>query len=349
MSHKVSVSVLIPAYNAANFLPRAIETIRSQSAEPDEIIIVDDESTDDTAALGERLGARVLRRPHGGAAAARNAGLGIAKNEWIATLDADDLWHPAKLRMQLDVVSAEPRLGLVFTDFDAVSELDGQLDRPSIVSNNANFERIKRTPLTPQADLLDFADFLYELAARPVIQPSTAIFRRDLALAIGGFPTNVRAEDSDFFLRLAARTETAFVNVPLAAYIGHPSQVSANRDLDAVRLELHHHVMTHQSNYHDLILTAFKKEYARALYYGAAHAASKKRFPTALRLFIKAVAAASISGQLTTLVRLGLQSRLLGAQLRRPQREPLRQELPFGNATVRDVEIPWRRSSVHHC
>lgn len=348
MSQRVSLSVLIPAHNAAEFLPRAIETIRAQSVQPDEIIIVDDESTDNTAEVAQGLGARVLRQARGGAARARNAGLGIAKNDWIATLDADDLWHPSKLQMQLDAISSEAGLGLVFADFDAVSATDGRIHRHSVVSNDARFSNIKRKRLTPEADLLDFTEFLRELAARPFIQPSTAVFRRDLAIAIGGFTLNIGAEDTDFFLRLTSRTKTGFVNVPLVAYMQHSSQLTANRDLDAVRLELHDHVMAHESDYSDLIPRVFKKEYAKVLYCCAAQAASKKRFLTAVGLLAKAAAAAGCSGQLPTLVRAAMQSRIVArGRLAATATSPQGSEM--NKPTVRGVEIPWRRSGVYDC
>jgi len=74
------------------------------------------------------------------------------------------------------------------------------------------FDKVKRSRLTAETSVLDFAEFLHELPARAIILPSSAIFRRELALDIGGFPTNVKAEDSEFFLRLASRTVTGFLD-----------------------------------------------------------------------------------------------------------------------------------------
>ena len=340
--HRVPVSVLIPAYNAEDFLHRAVATVRSQTVDVEEIIIVDDESTDQTAALAERLGATVLRERHGGPAGARNAGLAVAKGEWIATLDADDVWHPKKLELQYDAVCAESELGLVFTDFDTVSAADGRIHKHSVVSDNSAFKGLRRKRLTPQAELLDFADFLWELPARPIVLPSTAIFRRDLALAVGGFPAQVKAEDTEFFLRLASRTVTGFLDVPLVAYMRHASQITASWELDPVRLELFHHVMAHKVQYHELILRGFKKQYANALYYCAANAASKKRFVSALGFLAKAVVVAGLRGHTNSLVQTVAQSRIVGSRLTRTSPANAAQRSLELDPVVREIEIPWR-------
>jgi glycosyltransferase involved in cell wall biosynthesis len=156
MRRTIPVTVLIPAYNAEQFLRSAVDTVRSQSVNVEEILVVDDASSDGTAALAERLGVRVLRASHGGPAATRNAGLAIAKSEWIATLDADDIWHARKLELQYDAVLAQPELGLVFTDFDAVSVSDGRIHKANVVSEYRSFKDVKRTRLTEASSLLDF-------------------------------------------------------------------------------------------------------------------------------------------------------------------------------------------------
>ena len=345
MSHHVPVSVLIPAYNAEKFLPGAVTTVRSQTVEVEEIIIVDDESTDHTAEVAERLGATVLRERHVGRAGARNAGMAAAKGEWIATLDADDVWHPRKLELQYEAVRAESELGLVFTDFDTVSASDGRIHKHNVVSDDSAFRRLKRKRLTPETELLDFTDFLWELSARPIVLPSTAIFRRDLALAVGGFSTDVEAEDTEFFLRVASRTVTGFLDVPLVAYMQHATQVSASWELAPIRLELFHHIMAHKAQYHELISRGFKKQYANALYYCAANAASKKRFVSALGFLAKAVAVAGLRGHLASLAETATQSRLLRSRLMRTSPATSSGTAPqFDHLIVRDIEIPWRRS-----
>ena len=113
MDRGITISVVIPAYNAAHFLPRCLKSVFAQTLKPAEVIVVDDGSTDDTAAVAAALGARVIGRQNGGISAARNTGIQNASGQWIALLDADDLWAPEKLERQ--VACIRPETVLVYT------------------------------------------------------------------------------------------------------------------------------------------------------------------------------------------------------------------------------------------
>src|SRR5437763_1188518 len=109
----ITISVVIPAYNAAQFLPRCMGSIFAQTYQPKEVLVVDDGSTDGTAVLAAQMGARVVIRPNGGISAARNTGIRNATSEWIAWLDADDMWQPQKLERQ--AACLHPDTVLVYT------------------------------------------------------------------------------------------------------------------------------------------------------------------------------------------------------------------------------------------
>jgi cellulose synthase/poly-beta-1,6-N-acetylglucosamine synthase-like glycosyltransferase len=113
-SASVTVSVIIPAYNAAPQIGRAIESALAQTHAPLEILVVDDGSRDRTAEIVGRLPppVRLIRKENGGPATARNLGAREARGEWLALLDADDWWFPDKLRAQLACVTDES-VGLV--------------------------------------------------------------------------------------------------------------------------------------------------------------------------------------------------------------------------------------------
>ena len=98
------VSVIIPAYNAAPYLAETLASVFAQSYPDYEIIVVDDGSTDDTLAVLEQFADRItlIRKPNGGPASARNAGLRQARGELLAFLDGDDLWLPDKLAAQVE-------------------------------------------------------------------------------------------------------------------------------------------------------------------------------------------------------------------------------------------------------
>jgi len=89
----MKIGVVIPAYNAAAFLPRCLESVFAQTLKPKEVIVVDDGSTDNTAALAAELGAKVISQTNGGISAARNTGIRNASSEWIALVDVDDVWR----------------------------------------------------------------------------------------------------------------------------------------------------------------------------------------------------------------------------------------------------------------
>jgi glycosyltransferase involved in cell wall biosynthesis len=341
MRRKIPVTVLIPAYNAERFLRGSIGTVRAQSVDVDEIIVVDDESSDDTAALAEQLGARVVRIPHGGNAVARNAGLDAAKSEWIAFLDADDFWHPRKLELQYNAILTDPELGIVCSDFDAVSVVDGRIQGSNVISSHEAFKRIKRRQLTSEAYVLDFEDFLRESPARAMVLPSSTLVRRELATKVR-FPLGVKAEDSEFFLRLSACTSTAFLQVPLVAYMRHDSQITSNWALDSVRLALVRHVLLNPTSYHPLIVSSFEKDHANALYYCAAGAAANKQIGLAFRFLVQALITAVRSGNLLGIARTISQSQIVRSRLPWLFGKTLPDVEVDLQTCVREIDIPWR-------
>lgn len=110
------ISVIVPVYNGEAFIAQAIESILAQEYEPLEIIVVDDGSTDQTAAVVQQFGARVQyhAQANSGSSAARNCGVGLAQGAWLAFLDADDLWTPGKLQKQTTIMQKDPTVELVW-------------------------------------------------------------------------------------------------------------------------------------------------------------------------------------------------------------------------------------------
>lgn len=110
------ISTIIPAYNAGRYIAAALDSVLSQTRPPDEIIVVDDGSTDETAGVLQAYASqiRMMRQDHGGAARALNLALAAATGDTLAFLDADDLWLPEKLRVQAAALSADDKLEAVF-------------------------------------------------------------------------------------------------------------------------------------------------------------------------------------------------------------------------------------------
>ena len=130
------VSCVIPAYNAERFVAEAIESALRQTYQPVEVLVVDDGSTDDTAAVVRSYGREVicLSRRHRGTAAAKNAGIREAHGAWIAFLDADDLWHHDKLSRQMARLVQRPEVDLCYTRYRNVWV-------PELAEEKAKYER----------------------------------------------------------------------------------------------------------------------------------------------------------------------------------------------------------------
>ena len=115
----LSVSIVIPTYNRAHLVSRAVNSALQQCAPGDEVIVVDDGSTDSTgivlAEFGERI--RYIRKENGGAGAARNRGIREARNPLVAFLDSDDEWMPGKIELQRQFMQARPDVLFCFSDF----------------------------------------------------------------------------------------------------------------------------------------------------------------------------------------------------------------------------------------
>lgn len=224
MSHKVPfVSVIVPAYNAAAFIERTLDSVRVQTFKDYEIIIVDDGSTDDTHRIAENyfqryaLVGRCLKQENKKIAGARNAGVRASQGEFISFLDSDDRWYPEKLKIVMAEFSAHPNA-------DIVCHAENVLDegRPS---------RLKRYGPA-------FADMYgAQLFGGCALSTSATTLRRRVFEAAGGFCEDPRlntVEDYDLWMRLGKMgCRFRFIEEPLGEYLieGHNS---------TRRIEYHH-------------------------------------------------------------------------------------------------------------
>jgi GT2 family glycosyltransferase len=208
------VSAIVPAYNSVRYLPEAIDSVLAQTYRDFEIIVVDDGSTDGTqgvlARYGDRI--RVVRQSNQGSAAARNAGILAARGEFIAFLDADDLWLPQKLERQMRLFGERPEIGWVYSDYREFDE--------SGLGTRSFFEREGlRHP--PEGWVLP------ALAEGCITWTTTVVMRASCFHEAGLFdPVFPRAQDYDMWLRLAARFPVACVAEVLALYRRHQAQVT---------------------------------------------------------------------------------------------------------------------------
>lgn len=208
------ISVVIPNYNYAHYLPQTIESVLSQSYPRVEIIVVDDGSKDESTTIVEKYGERVrlVRQQNQGVAIARNRGVAEASGEFVAFLDADDLWLPTKLERQVERFQNEPDLGLVHCGVEEIDESGAHL-------------RTRLDGLEGQVatDLLLFK--------RAVILGggSALMVAREVFKTIGGFDVRLSTSaDWDFFYRIAARHRVGFVREVLVRYRMHGANMHGN-------------------------------------------------------------------------------------------------------------------------
>ena len=218
---KIEFSAIVPSYNRANFLPRALESILVQSYPAREIIVVDDGSSDSTAHLiRERYPqVRYHYQRHAGVSAARNHGIANAKSQWIALLDSDDEWHPDKLGIQADAIRGHRGIRLIHT--------------------NENWFR-NGLPVGQKAHQRKISDQAFEhCLGSCVIAASSCIIRQDLFADVGFFDESLKAcEDYDLWLRICAREPVMLLDQALVArHSGHSGQLSqSSNNLDRYRI-----------------------------------------------------------------------------------------------------------------
>jgi glycosyltransferase involved in cell wall biosynthesis len=233
MSAMPLVTVIIPAYNAERFLAMTLTSLRNQTYPNLEILVVDDGSTDSTSMVISKFarldsGITGLSKTNGGVASARNFGLERAQGEYVAFLDADDIWHPAKIERQMNALLGSTN----GTGEGAIYALYRFIDNQNNILASGTFRTL------PGA----IASHIITL---PVENCSSILTRRDLALAVGGFDPSYRelnaggAEDFDFELKLASRVPISVLPEYLVGYRKYPGNMSSDvllmaRAIDAV-------------------------------------------------------------------------------------------------------------------
>ena len=211
------ISVIVPAFNAASTLRESVESALKGSYENAEIIIVDDGSTDATSEIAEALSARDTRvsfhrRQNGGVSAALNSSLALARGEYVARLDADDLWHSAKLERQMEAARRNPAAALIYTWVRYI-------DAESRVHRDGPPQRFP-----PRA----LCRGIYESL---VGGNSSVMMRRDVVRELGGYDETLSSWE-DLLLQLRISADHVIDHVPeyLVGYRVRPGSLSARPD-----------------------------------------------------------------------------------------------------------------------
>jgi glycosyltransferase involved in cell wall biosynthesis len=230
----VRFSVIIPVFNGAKTLERAIRSVLAQTYPAFEIIVVNDGSSDETEDIAAGFGdqVRYCYQQNAGVSAARNAGAKLAQGNWLAFLDADDYYYQDRLRLHAEFIAADPDLDFLTGDFD-YRRPDGDLIRRSMESTPLGKILIERADDKGRIVMeeRDFGGFV----ARHFGDTHTLSVPRTTFEALGGYPRRFAVcEDVHFLIRLCANSRRAGVICePLAAYVIHEASATRSDPLRA--------------------------------------------------------------------------------------------------------------------
>lgn len=207
-----NVSVIIPAYNAMTYLPETVESVLRQTFTDFEVLIIDDGSSDHIVEWVSQLvdpRVKLISQENQGACAARNTGIAQAQGEYIALLDADDLWEPTILEKQVRCLEDDPAVGLVHT-WMAIIDQQG---RPTgrVITSNAEGEVWK------------------QLVEKNPVPCSSVMVRRCCFDTVGVFDQSLlNIDDWDMWIRIAACYRFAVIKEPLMRYRQHHNNMTKN-------------------------------------------------------------------------------------------------------------------------
>ena len=214
-------SVIIPTYNASNYIRKTLDSVKHQTFDDFEVIVIDDSSTDDTSLIisnycknDNRFRLITLKDNMGGPAGPRNIGVNNANGEWVAFLDADDIWHPRKLKIQKKYISGKSHIS--FCCSDIVKFVDSYNDELVIVDNVINYSVIT----------------LSNQLKKSRIANSSVIIKKAI---VEKYPFNESinykaVEDFDCWLRVLVEVgECHKIRLPLIGYRLQPDQISRNK------------------------------------------------------------------------------------------------------------------------
>src|SRR5688572_25731444 len=246
------VSVVIPTWNRAYSIGQAIESVLGQTYRQVEIIIVDDGSTDNTSYVVAAYGDRVvyIQQPNAGCPAARNTGLGVARGEFIALLDSDDMWYPWKLELQIAFLRQYPHVGMVWTDMTAIRDDGSRIADTYLRTFYKAYDNVRVEDMMQQAGTIGalgvtvpeslrdrpfwVGDIFSQMIRGSLVHTPTTVMRRDRVRLTGGYDESLKpaGEDFDFHLRTTAHGEVGFLDVSAIDYrLGNDDQITAPKNM----------------------------------------------------------------------------------------------------------------------
>jgi glycosyltransferase involved in cell wall biosynthesis len=248
------ISVVIPTYNRANYLPQAIDSVLAQTCGPVEIVVVDDGSTDDTRKVVRAYGNRVryVYTQNGGVAHARNVGTCQSRGEYVTYLDSDDVLYPYMLELESRVLDRHPDVGVVYAEMSAFDD-EGFFDRfhlktyhhsayrnaevtyDRIFESSAALAALDVLPASLRASdpaLLErrayFGKVFDSYLTNLIVFQNNVLYRRSVMTAVGLRNESIRHwQEMEYLLRISRAYRMCFVDVPTYKLRYHPGQISS--------------------------------------------------------------------------------------------------------------------------
>ncbi|MCK5294944.1 MAG: glycosyltransferase family 2 protein [Arcobacteraceae bacterium] len=237
----MKISVIIPSYNRAEFLPKTIESILNQTVKVNEIIVVDDGSTDNTQEVIKEYDIKYIYQENSGVSSARNAGIKSAVNDWITFLDSDDIWETTKIEKQIEFYKNNKTIKFSYTD-----ELWKFNNK--IIKQNKNQQKLQNSTFVDNISLCK-------------IGTSTVFIHKYILDEVGLFDEKLIAcEDYDLWLRILRKYKVGYIDEKLITKIaGHKGQLSfETKAQDYYRILA---LLKHKnSEYKDKVLEEIKKK-----------------------------------------------------------------------------------------
>lgn len=222
MSEPAKISVVIPCFNAERYIAATLRSVLAQELPALEVIVVDDGSRDASAALVQQgfPGVTLLRQRNQGVAAARNRGIEHASGDWVAFVDADDIWLPGKLAAQAVLLQANPQARIVYSAWQVWHSTDPE-PPPALLAELA-------ASSDDAARWAGASGWIYpELLLDCVVWTSTVLAHKALLRELGGFDAALRiGEDYDLWLRASRVTPILRLPRPGALYRMHPQSIT---------------------------------------------------------------------------------------------------------------------------
>jgi glycosyltransferase involved in cell wall biosynthesis len=278
-------SVVIPLYDKVDYIQRSVESVFKQTSHPNEILIVDDGSTDGGGRLVQEKfsgSVKFFSQENQGVSVARNRGLQESSQPYVAFLDADDEWKPGFLQRMCDLISEFPDAGLYASGYETCD--DGILKHVHSVDRRYFLQVPKKKNVN-----VGYVDYFSIPAQKNILSSSSMVVDRKKAWEIGGFPEGVRVgEDFMFWINMALKYPVAMHRESLAVYHTDASGVSRNfwnheykRDFPV--LPVHRMLMEHYDK--QVENGSFRKYCRRQLCICMAQRMYNKRFDAALKFY----------------------------------------------------------------